>query len=1230
MDNQEAFLEAFGAAYNAGVPGTVNAKELHYIVHDRESGVLEDTLLLGDVAVVNRAEIGRAREIVGPDGSTMTVTARWDGDVWVEVDDALVLETRRWIEGDFLVVARTTTRADGRLVTSRAFMGKPRRKAPTFDAAPPAAIDPAAEKRAKKKAKKAKTKRAAALLEDEDAKSDAGSEAESVYSHVEKAVETVASGFGLGTLFGGSAAKETESKTPKSADETSALSARGAAKPADAAAFFGQPRSIPFCGSFPCTLRGARGHLYIFEFHVGFAALNLSHVAKWSAPAKLVNNLEIGAGSSLLVGLTTGLNLELDGVGDRDAAYECMVNMLEKIPPSPGEEVYGEPDARIAAPLRVGFEPERYVFVHVVQAGSLPEAAAGSVAIATAALGRYGAAVTSKGPTIQGAPTRFGRTLAFPAAEADIASDCVVVAVAGGGLGEDGYGASTLGEAQLPLATLPRDRAGAEEVKENPFTVRLMPPGKLGEAYEGVETPDATASGKDRSYRRDAARARRVTLGDVSVVAWVGTTSDLYELGAAATLAEPSSDDVSIPAALRVPPAVSRVTINVHRVRGVVAKGGLGTVDEDAELDGDDGEPVDLRCRLKIGDQMATTTPAPHTPKEQATWGPSTRQFIAMEPRGGAMTVDLLAPGDVCVGRVDVDISSLPMRPAKGAFARAHWLKLRRPTPEEDASSYAGSRRSSRSGSGRSRASRMTKPVEPTGATFFGFRFGGPVVQAASTVVEEEESEEESVDESEDESEYESTMNGDAGEEEEYIGEILLDGFVDEGCGAAARIGKKRPLGELSIEILSMRGITPDGKTERAVPSVMFKMGGSWAHLPASARGAPPAWRREIVAAVYDPSDAADIGVFDSADADAPLGFINVPVSRLPRDVPLVSTLALTGGATANPSAEITVRARYVSKTSPAAFLLSYFAPPLPRSAYLFANAAGDGKGSGVEELVAQQREYAEDSLLEGPAPLPATMVGAMLPRGAKMKKKDALGSARGVKACVVRVAAALDPFAGEIRAIRRALSWESPLAAGALHVALIAAACHPGLIFPAVALWSAARASMNRKRGRWTLLGADKSDASGSFDIGRAPPGSKLVGSEAAAVLGPDAPSELAGADPSRSGKTNAAGVSAASRALGVNPSVEMYEECVQMTYWAQALARHLVPGFETLHDLASWKDVARSNAFMLACFGGAFFFLFVKVEAVLLVAAFVALRHPILGKPATLPYRLALAAES
>jgi hypothetical protein len=60
-----------------------------------------------------------------------------------------------------------------------------------------------------------------------------------------------------------------------------------------------------------------------------------------------------------------------------------------------------------------------------------------------------------------------------------------------------------------------------------------------------------------------------------------------------------------------------------------------------------------------------------------------------------------------------------------------------------------------------------------------------------------------------------------------------------------------------------MRGITPDGKSRKAEPSVMVKIGGSWAHLPAQVGAAPPAWRREIVAAVYDPADCAEIGVFD-------------------------------------------------------------------------------------------------------------------------------------------------------------------------------------------------------------------------------------------------------------------------------------------------------------------------------------------------------------------------------
>ena len=210
-------------------------------------------------------------------------------------------------------------------------------------------------------------------------------------------METVATGF-LGGLFGGGSGSGSVGE-PKAASslEASAASARvrGAAKPAAAAKFFGIPTSAPFCGVFPCSLRNHLGHVYVFEFHVGYAALNVAEHAKWSAPAKLVNNLEITGRDSLAVGLVTGLNLTLEGVDDRDAVYECMVSMLEKIPPSPGEEVHGEPDFN-AAPLRLGFHPRAVRLCARRARASLPEAASGSVAIVTAALGRYGAAVTAR------------------------------------------------------------------------------------------------------------------------------------------------------------------------------------------------------------------------------------------------------------------------------------------------------------------------------------------------------------------------------------------------------------------------------------------------------------------------------------------------------------------------------------------------------------------------------------------------------------------------------------------------------------------------------------------------------------------------------------------------------------------------------------------------------------------------------------------------------------------
>ena len=108
---------------------------------------------------------------------------------------------------------------------------------------------------------------------------------------------------------------------------------------AEAATFFGlDPAETPFCGSFPCSLRGTPGQVYVFEFAIGFAAEGLAAAEKWSTPAIVVNDLEITSPTSLEIGLATGPTVKLDDVARQDETYDCMVTMLEKLPPSSEED----------------------------------------------------------------------------------------------------------------------------------------------------------------------------------------------------------------------------------------------------------------------------------------------------------------------------------------------------------------------------------------------------------------------------------------------------------------------------------------------------------------------------------------------------------------------------------------------------------------------------------------------------------------------------------------------------------------------------------------------------------------------------------------------------------------------------------------------------------------------------------------------------------------------------
>ena len=1117
MDNAKAFHEAYGSAFPSNAAFAVKEKELHVLKHDLKRGILEDVAVLGATALSNTTMIGRPTEVVAPDGACSTVTARWDGDVWVEVDDCLTLETRRWLRGNGdLVVVRTATREDGKLASSTMVMRAPTRAPPVLKTRTPPPSDGMQEA-----AEAIAAAKAGAMKEDN-----------STAASLQNA---------FARLFG-------------SGDRVNAATTSndGAAGASAAAEFFNlDAATTPLVKTIACSLEGTRGHLYVFNYEIAFGALGLEPGSvAWTTPGKAVNELELTGNKSLLIGTTTGDVVTFEGIDDVNKTYDALVDVLDSVPLSPAEEVHGgDPAARVTSPIRVGFDPEQYVIVHVAQAGYLPSSALGSVPMCTAALGRFGASTPAQKTLKKGAPCAFDRAMVFPATECDLAADSLSLSVAAGG------GLAVLGEANLPLAALYRGADGGKKARKSPFTMGLVPPG--------------SATGVD-------ATSPLGVVGELTVTAWIGTYADVVSLGENVLNAEPGDGffigeawGATEPTVVRTPPPVCRVTAAARAVRGVARTN-------------------DLRCEFRYGDFVGSTPAASNTPSTQAAWGEKGAvTFAASEPRSGVLTVDVVSDDGKIIGRASVELAALKLRPKLRGKSRQRWMPLRKPPSSAAPSS-------------------PTSMLETIPREMYNSLFGSG----------EETSEDAS---------------------EGKLGEILLEAFVDEACGPTASIGRDEPLGTLSLEIIRARGLTPPGRERNVEPSAMLEINGVWVYLPAGKGVAPPAWRREIVAAIYDAGAVARIGVFDGAEDDEALGFVDVPVARLPRGYPMQSTLALKGGVAANDNAEITIRAMYTPAASTLATLAKYVTPAFPRSAYAHAGVGGRGD---LEELKSLAHRNVEEGLLSGASPLLSSMVYAMLPPDEDEKKaldreETPAMAAAASKAHVVRIAAALSPFEAELSFLSRATSWESPIAAGLLHVMILGAIYHPWMVIPKACIWLAFHAICSRRPTAWTLLGPDKSTDAGSSDIGAAPPGSALAGVEAAETLGEAAPPELiegvaASKKKLSGGSEMDEGVAAAAAAMGLSPRPGAYEACVQFAYWTQATTRRVALALEALHDLLTWVNPERSSAFMVACFATAGVLLFMNVLRPLLVMmTFVALRHPAMWKPKTLPFELALAEE-
>ena len=126
-----------------------------------------------------------------------------------------------------------------------------------------------------------------------------------------------------------------------------------------------------------------------------------------------MNDLEITSPTSLEIGLATGPTVKLDDVTRQDETYDCMVTMLEKIPPSSedgGDAAEEEKDK--------GREPEELTAVEAalhaeVDALGAPSEAGDDVGnIADAATAAKGAAADAPvAPLEPPEPPRRGRPL---------------------------------------------------------------------------------------------------------------------------------------------------------------------------------------------------------------------------------------------------------------------------------------------------------------------------------------------------------------------------------------------------------------------------------------------------------------------------------------------------------------------------------------------------------------------------------------------------------------------------------------------------------------------------------------------------------------------------------------------------------------------------------------------------------------------------------------------------
>ena len=405
------------------------------------------------------------------------------------------------------------------------------------------------------------------------------------------------------------------------------------------------------------------------------------------------------------------------------------------------------------------------------------------------------------------------------------------------------------------------------------------------------------------------------------------------------------------------------------------------------------------------------------------------------------MQVELLRASDeTCVGRVDVDISSLPMRPAKGASpgrtgsSRCAPRRDDAPTPS---SSFPG-----RAAAG---SARVRVPVQPRVAAIQDAahrvgprrrrwrqflrvqpdRSGGPGREHRGRG-DGDGGGDERLGRRERSYDDDSTMNGDGGTRRTSA-RFCWTGSWTRAAARRRRSAGRRGTGELSLEILSMRGVTPSARGTGAARGAA----GDGRVLGAPSGGGGGGRRRSRAPAGVAPRDRccrvrprgrrADRRVRRRGAQRRPLGFARVPIgtpaARRHRGQHAGAVRRRGGERNRGKSrfAPGTRRRRRRRRSSSRTWRRrcpGRRARTAPSRAW--ARASSPASRAACGSRASTRRSRSRRARRRCRASMAVAMLRARVARGsacAGRAKKSGLKSAKNIKACVVRVAAALDPF---------------------------------------------------------------------------------------------------------------------------------------------------------------------------------------------------------------------------